>query len=143
MTRALQAYIEAFEKLNPQTLHSRLAPLLDEQIRFKDPFNDVTGRTACVKIFEHMFTTLEQPRFKVRQAAMSDEQNALLYWHFHFKRHAHGEVHCIEGMSRVRFNAAGLAMEHIDHWDAAEQVYAKVPLLGWGINAVKRRLRAG
>ncbi|WP_178862164.1 nuclear transport factor 2 family protein [Thiomicrorhabdus cannonii] len=139
---ALQTYVEAFETLNPQTLHTRLAPMLHEQIHFKDPFNDVFGKTASLQIFEHMFATLDQPRFKVRQAAMSDTHTALLRWQFHFNRRNQLTSHCIEGMSCVRFNAQGQVIEHIDHWDAAEQVYAKVPLLGWGIKWIRRRLSA-
>ena len=140
----LHDYLVAFENLTPANLETDLAPLLAEDIFFKDPFNAVTGRQATLNIFKHMFATTEAPKFKVISYAADglDEQVGLLYWVFDFKLPANHTPVKIEGMSRVTFNPAGLVQSHIDYWDAGEQVYAKVPLLGWGIRQVIKRLSA-
>jgi hypothetical protein len=36
----------------------------------------------------------------------------------------------VEGLSEVRFDPDGRVAEHRDHWDAAEQFYGRLPLLG-------------
>ena len=134
----LTAYIEAFEHLSPETL-PQLAERFSETALFKDPFNCVTGKTATLAIFEHMFASTLSPQFIVINAAM-DGDIALLYWKFHFVLPSNQKQQCIDGMSRVRFNREGLVTEHIDHWDAGEQVYGKIPLLNWFIKQVRKRL---
>jgi predicted SnoaL-like aldol condensation-catalyzing enzyme len=133
---SLNRYLTCFEQLTPERL-DELTNLFAERAHFKDPFNDVWGRVAIRRVFAHMYRRLSGPHFTVTAQAL-DGNVALLHWHFTFKTRADGSVRTIEGMSRVRFDSNGLVAEHIDHWDAAEQVYAKIPLLGF----VLRRLRA-
>ena len=40
----------------------------------------------------------------------------------------------------VKFAPDGRISEHIDHWDAAAQFYERIPVLGWLIRKVRRRL---
>ena len=49
----------------------------------------------------------------------------------------------IAGVSEVRFTPDGLVAEHVDHWDAAAQVYARLPGLGAALRFVRARLSAG
>jgi steroid delta-isomerase len=51
-----------------------------------------------------------------------------------------GEAWEIPGTSVVRFNAAGLAVEHVDYWDPAEHVYSKLPVLGALMRWLRRKL---
>ncbi|MDX1347897.1 MAG: nuclear transport factor 2 family protein [Thiomicrorhabdus chilensis] len=137
----LQDYIEAFENLSETTLLTQLALLFDTNVVFKDPFNCVTGKAETLHIFQHMFATLEQPQFKVSHRAL-DGHVGFINWVFQFRLQPNKPVTAIEGMSRVRFNQQGLVTEHVDFWDAGAEVYAKVPLLGWGIRQVAKRLSA-
>lgn len=137
----LQRYVEAFESLTETTLHTQLAPLFDPLVVFQDPFNRVAGKAETLNIFDHMFATLDQPQFKVTYQAL-DGNVGFINWRFHFSLQQEKPVTVIEGMSRVRFNEQGLVTEHIDFWDAGAEVYAKVPLLGWGIRQVAKRLSA-
>ena len=140
----LQNYITAFENLSAENLEHTLAPLLADTVFFKDPFNEVSGKKATLHIFEHMFSTVDAPKFSVHAAAqdMQNQGIGLLYWQFHFRLPSNSSSQKIDGMSRITFNTLGLVTEHIDYWDAGEQVYAKVPLLGWGIRQVMKRLSA-
>jgi len=131
----LARYVACFEQLKPERL-DELADLFAEQAHFKDPFNDVRGRIAIRRVFAHMYSRLSAPRFVVNAQAL-DGNVALLHWRFFFMTHAGGPEQAIEGMSRVLFDSDGRVAEHLDYWDAAEQVYAKVPLLGF----LLRRLR--
>jgi hypothetical protein len=41
----------------------------------------------------------------------------------------------------VRFDAAGQVALHRDYWDAAEELYEKIPVLGIMMRALKRAAR--
>jgi hypothetical protein len=89
-----------------------------------------------------MYQRLEEPRFEVLAQAL-DGEVGLLHWRFQFRLRGAARGRCIEGMSRVAFDAQGLVTEHVDHWDPAEQVYAGLPLLGALLRWLRRRLSAG
>lgn len=135
---ALQRLVRFYETLTPQSV-PRLTEIYAPDARFKDPFNDVRGHAAIVRVFEHMFTQMDAPRFVVTaRVAQGDE--AFLTWEllFRFKRLAPGPQ-TIRGASHLRFDAAGLVLLHRDYWDAAEELYEKLPLLGGVMRMLKRR----
>ncbi|MFS2006722.1 nuclear transport factor 2 family protein [Duganella sp. CT11-25] len=134
---ALARLTAFFEALTPQTL-PQLAQVYAADARFKDPFNDVQGHAAIIRIFEHMFVKLSEPRFMVLERMAQGEQ-AFLTWelHFSFARWPAGHQ-VIRGATHVRFDAAGRVVLHRDYWDAAEELYEKIPLLGALMRALKR-----
>ncbi|KQY90463.1 MULTISPECIES: nuclear transport factor 2 family protein [Roseateles] len=128
------ALIARYETLQSADL-DRLIGLYAEDCRFKDPFNDVRGRAALRRVFEHMFETLKAPRFVITTVFVEGDQ-CFLAWDFHT-----GDL-VIRGASHLRFDAAGLVADHRDYWDAAEELYEKLPVLGALMRLLKRRLRA-
>jgi steroid Delta-isomerase len=130
----LQRLIDFYEQLTAANL-ARLDDLYTEDCRFKDPFNEVSGRPGVRRIFEHMFETVEAPLFVVRDALAQGDQ-AFLSWDFHA-----GSM-LIRGASHLRFAADGRVADHRDYWDAAEELYEKLPVLGGLMRLLKRRLRA-
>jgi steroid delta-isomerase len=133
---AAERYIEAFERLRPETL-DELVALFDEQARFVDPFNDVRGHAAIRQVFAHMFEQCRQPRFVVDEQ-VGDGEVCYLHWTFRF-----GEAERqrqVIGVSRVVFGPDGRVREHVDFWDPARQLYESIPLLGRLLRALRRRL---
>lgn len=98
---------------------------------FKDPFNDVQGVPAITRVFEHMFATLDEPRFVVTQRLVQGDQ-AFLVWEFRFRfrRWSPGVEQCIHGTTHARFDVQGRVVLHRDYWDTAEELYQKIPVLG-------------
>lgn len=135
---ALDAYVAYFEGLSRETA-ADLERLAAPDIRFKDPFNDFRDRTRLIRLFTHMFDKLDAPRFVVMDKAVGDRA-AYLRWTFTFRVKGKADEWRIEGMSEVLFGADGLVTAHIDHWDAAEQFYEKLPVLGALVRLVKRRM---
>ena len=110
--------------------------------RFKDPFNEVCGHDAIVAIFAHMFIQVDEPRFVVTTAVLQGA-DAFLTWDFHFRMKRFSRApQCIRGATHLRFGATGLVTLHRDYWDAAEELYEKLPVLGalmrWLKNAANR-----
>jgi steroid delta-isomerase len=131
--------VDGYERLTPGNLPA-LMSLYDEQATFKDPFNDVRGRSAIERIFRGMFDELREPRFVITVAA-SEGDDAFLTWELHFLRQSAGQPMTIRGATHLRY-AAGLVIVHRDYWDAAEELYAKLPVLGVLMRALRRRLSA-
>lgn len=133
----LTRLIAIYETLAPSTLGA-LETLFAPQARFVDPFNEVIGPAAIRRVFEHMFETVDAPRFEVLDAALGAGGGAFLLWNFHFRsRDKQGTPRCIQGTSHLRFDEQGRVLVHQDHWDPARQLYESVPLLG----SLMRRLR--
>lgn len=131
-----QRVIDFYETLSPARLPA-LAEVYTEATRFKDPFNDVQGQAAVQALFAHMFDTLEAPRFVVLTALTQGEQ-AFLTWDFHFR--LRGRPLCIHGASHLIYAGDGRVDRHRDYWDAAEELYEKLPLLGRLMRWLRRRL---
>lgn len=132
----LRTLITAFEALTPDTVEA-LASLYSADARFRDPFNDVRGRAAVARIFGHMFEQLDSPRFEVH-SAMSEGDTAWLDWTMHFAMR--GQALQIVGATRLRFDDAGCVAEHRDYWDAAQELYEKLPVIGSAMRWLRRRL---
>jgi steroid delta-isomerase len=131
-------YAEFWVRLTPAGT-GELRQLATPEMRFTDPFNDVQGVERVVALLDHMFVTLDGPRFTIRDLACSADA-AFLLWDLEAGvrgRPRYGRV-VIRGMSEIRFEAARVSLHH-DHWDAASQVYERLPLLGGLLKRVRRR----
>lgn len=141
MRERLDALVTLFETLTVESV-ARLPQFYAEDCRFRDPFNDVCGRAALAAIFRHMFEQLEAPRFIVRERVV-EPPRALLTWdfEFHFRRWRPRQRQIIHGASLLSFDAAGLVAVHRDYWDAAEELYEKLPAIGALLRLLKRQGR--
>jgi hypothetical protein len=128
-----------FETLSPQSV-AQLQTVYDEQATFKDPFNEVQGLPEIERIFRHMYVALDQPHFVVTGQVVDGAQ-AFLTWEFRFrfKRFDTTTLQAVRGASHVVFNEQGLVTMHRDYWDAAEELYEKLPVLGGVMRWLKAR----
>ena len=139
MTEPLDRIVHGFETLTPESVET-LGTLYAAQARFKDPFNDVVGLPEIQRIFRHMFVTLVSPRFVVT-GHMVQGNECFIRWEFRFgfRRFKRGQEQCIVGCSHLVLDAAGRIAVHRDYWDAAEELYEKLPLVGALMRWLKRR----
>ena len=139
MSAAVQQLVQFFEKLQPQDL-PRLSELYAADARFKDPFNEVQGLSAIERIFAHMFESLDSPHFVVTERIMQGTQCFLVWnFRFRFKRFDTTRWQTVRGGTHLVFNDAGLVTLHRDYWDAAEELYEKLPMVGGLMRWLKRR----
>ncbi len=136
---AVERLVQFFEKLQPQDL-PRLAQMYARDARFKDPFNEVQGLPAIERIFAHMFEALDSPHFIVTERIVQGQQ-CFLVWDFRcrFKRFDTQNWQTVRGGTHLTFDDAGLVTLHRDYWDAAEELYEKLPLVGGLMRWLKRR----
>ena len=136
---AVDALVQWFEQLTPDSVQ-QVSRFYAGDARFKDPFNDVKGVSAIEAIFVHMFEALIAPRFVVTGRVAQGAQ-CFLTWEFRFGfRNFHqGREQVILGATHLVFDAAGKVQLHRDYWDAAEELYEKLPLVGGLMRWLKRR----
>jgi hypothetical protein len=134
----LAAYARLYESLSRERLED-LRPLVAADVRFKDPFNDVRGVDAMIRVMAAMFR-LGTPHFEIVDQATSGRAGYIV-WRYTTDR-GNPRAWVIDGMTELHFDAQGRIAAHIDHWDAAEQVYEKLPVLGGILRLIKRRLHA-
>lgn len=127
-----------FESISPASL-STLNTIYAEQAHFKDPFNDVTGLPRIERVFRHMFETVTNPRFVVHHS-MTLNEHAWLTWDFHIDRPQ--GVLTVRGATQLTFAPDGRVAVHRDYWDTAEELYAKLPVIGALVRWLARRLSA-
>ncbi|KAF0813074.1 hypothetical protein IGB42_02474 [Andreprevotia sp. IGB-42] len=131
----LDELLDWYGTLSPPTL-DRVTAFYASHARFKDPFNDVSGHAAIRRLFEHMFETTQNPRFVIVDRIVQGQQ-AFVTWQFHFG--LQGRDYTVLGGSHLRFDADGLVIEHRDYWDAAEELFQKLPVIGSLIGWLRRR----
>jgi hypothetical protein len=135
-----RAYARYFDELTPAS-RDTLRALAHPDIHFVDPFNDIRGIDKLLAVFDHMFETTREPRFVTEPPVVAGD-TAFIKWRFtcRIENRFYKRPMTIDGVTEVRFDAAGLITAHIDYWDAAGQLYEKLPLLGGLLRAVRQRL---
>ncbi len=110
-----------------------------EDAYFKDPFNEGRGLALIQRVFTHMFRQVAEPRFKVLERVV-DANGAVLVWDFFYRVGASGQgkTEVIRGVSHLKFDLEGKVIWHRDYWDAAEELYAKLPIIGFLVRRLKK-----
>ncbi len=136
---AIDHLCDWFESLSPGSL-ARLGEFYTPDVRFKDPFNEVQGIPAITRVFEHMFDSLTAPRFIVT-GRLVDGAQCFLVWEFRFRFQRFDTVteQVVRGGSHLRLAPDGRVSDHRDYWDAAEELYEKLPVLGGLMRWLKKK----
>ena len=146
-----------YETLSPDSL-DQIGELYAPNARFKDPFQSVQGQGAIRDVFEHMFQLQATSRFIVVGITQSVPETvpvpdtvpvpesksgaqACLRWIYWLE--LRGKPVSIEGCSWLCFDAAGYIVDHRDYWDAAEELYEKIPVLSWLMQWLRRKIAPG
>ena len=136
MQQACDNYRRYLETLRPETL-PELLKYVSADVHFQDPFNDVHGIDAMAEIFRHVFELVGPVRFTVYQAQAAGRVG-LFSWRF--EGQLFGKPWVFNGTSVITFDEDGMVIVHIDHWDAAQNFYERLPLIGWLFAWLRRRL---
>jgi len=129
-TERLVAWIATFTDLEQKEVASleRLAAIATEDIRFKDPFNDVCGYDGLCRILAHTRRNVDELRFIVTDVAPAGD-DVYVRWDMTGRVRLIG-AWSVTGVSHIRFAADGRVCEHVDYWDAAEYFYGRLPVIG-------------
>ena len=138
-THSTDNVVQFFSMLTPAAL-AQLGTYYTADASFKDPFNEVRGLPAIQHIFEHMYVALDNPHFVVTDRVVQGNQCFLVWdFKFRFKRFDTRTEQTVRGTSHLRFEADGKINYHRDYWDAAEELYEKLPWVGGLMRWLKKR----
>ena len=112
-----------------------------EDAYFRDPFNEVRSAAGIARIYRHMFDQVDEPRFRVTQRWHGDD-GMIIAWNFLYRMRGSQPTETVQGLSHLRFAADGRIAFHRDYWDAAGELYERLPVLGSVMRTIKRRLQA-
>lgn len=129
-----------YESIAPADL-KRLNEVYADDAYFRDPFNEVTGLSEIARIFGAMFEHLDDVRFEFLDI-VADDAGAMLTWNMRYRvrRWRPHETQLIHGASHLRFAPDGRIAYHRDYWDAANELYAKLPVIGPVMRWLRRKL---
>ncbi len=122
---SLREFKEWFINLNESTLDN-IVTYDDENVFFKDPFNEFNGREKLKKLFIHMFNTLKNPHF-VFIDNIENSEGVFLTWDFIFSYKE--KLFKIHGSSHLKLNDEEKIVYHRDYWDVGEEILLKIPLI--------------
>ena len=134
-------WIRLFGELNDAGVPGlgRLRDIAVAEVHFRDPFNDVTGLAWVQRLLEHTRRQVSALQFSVHDTAWSGS-TAYVRWTMTGRVRVIGDWQ-VEGISEIRFAEDGRVAAHIDHWDAASQFYAHLPLIGWLLRRIAGKAR--
>ena len=122
---SLREFKEWFTNLNESTLDN-IVSYYDENVFFKDPFNEFNGREKLKNLFIHMFITLKNPHF-VFIDNIENSEGVFLTWDFIFSYKE--KLFKIHGSSHLKLNDKEKIVYHRDYWDVGEEILLKIPLI--------------
>jgi steroid Delta-isomerase len=138
---ALDALCNYFERLSADKLDE-----LDQHYAadawFKDPFHEVTGVETIRAILRHTFAKLPGARFRVTRRFPGENHHAVILWEMDFIMPMTRRPTTITGATHLAFDGAGKVTHHRDYWDAAEELYARLPVLKWLMRGLARQAAA-
>ena len=120
---SLREFKEWFINLNESTLDN-IVSYYDENVFFKDPFNEFNGREKLKNLFIHMFVTLKNPHF-VFIDNIENSEGVFLTWDFIFSYKE--KLFKIHGSSHLKLNDEEKIVYHRDYWDVCEELLLKIP----------------
>lgn len=131
------AWIEVFTLLGSQGVPSlqHLERILAPGVRFRDPFNDLVGIPALRAVLEHTVQHLRDVQFTVVDSSASGRRE-YLKWEMSGTLRWLGNWRVV-GMSELEFDDDGLLVLHQDYWDASEEFYGRLPVIGWMLRRVR------
>ena len=139
--KALDALCGYFERLPAYNL-GELDIYYATDAWFKDPFHEVTGVNAIRAILRHTFDKLPGARFRVTRRFPGEDRHAVILWEMDFAMPITHQATTIRGATHLTFAADDKVTHHRDYWDAAEELYSRLPILKWLMRALARQAAA-
>lgn len=136
---ALARLTRFFETLTLQSV-GNLGEFYTPNTYVKGPLHEVRTSAELAAVLTRLFSRVEVPRFEVTATVLQHNQ-AMVIWnlHFHAKRWLDDEQ-TLHGASHLRFAGDGRVAYQRDYWDATEDIYDKLPVLGQALRWLRTRL---
>lgn len=133
--------ITFFETLDEKVSLDDFQSIYAHGVHFKNPFYAIHDVSALYHFFQDLYQKVDSPEIVISES-VSEGKIMYLKWTLHFSFRDREEAQNIEGVSRIVFDTRGKIREHTDFWDAAENIYETLPLLGTVMRWVKKKIKS-
>lgn len=120
---------------------SSLVDIYSDDIQFRDPLHAVNGLNNFTDYFASMMDGLIECRFEFHHSMeMTARGEAILFWtmHYRHKKLAGGKLLELTGNSHLLFNDK--VYYHRDYFDAGAMLYEHIPVMGFAIRQIKKKV---
>ncbi len=130
-----------FNNLSKETL-DLIDEFYDEQVQFRDPVVEFTGREMIRKYYHHLYYSVKMIQFEFEPDVVQGD-TCVLIWKMAFEHPSvgGGKRLVVDGTSVLRESPeSGKIVYHRDYFDMGAFIYQNVWGLGWIIRYIKRRM---
>ncbi len=111
------------------------------QLRFEDPVSQVNGHTGIKRVMDDTWRLIPGAQFKVRGQAWRGDT---IYTRWTLVRVTQArETVITEAVGVSQVGSDGLIVHHVDYWDTVQTAYRRIPVLGWVLERLRRRISSG
>lgn len=138
---AVERFRAFFGDLKEESVKANIRSVYAPEVWFNDTLRSIRGVDALEHYLVETARSVESCKVDIDEVIPSD-QGVYVRWRMHirFKKFRRGETHSSIGVTFLRFDKEGRVAYHQDYWDSGANLFEKVPVLGAGIRAIKRRL---
>lgn len=138
---ALARFAAFFGDLNESRVKENIRGVYAPDAWFNDTLKSLRGVDAIEHYLVDTARSVESCKVDIDEVIPAPS-GVYVRWRMHirFKKFKRGETHSSIGVTLLRFDKEGRVAYHQDYWDSGANLFEKVPVLGAGIRAVKRRL---
>lgn len=132
----------AFNNLRADNIEI-LNEFYDEKSIFIDPLGTHNGRESIKAYYKNLYKNVTYIKFNFNNI-IANGNSYSLYWTMTLSAQGlnSGKPIIVEGNSHITFNNSGLVIYHRDYFDMGEFIYEHLPVMGWTIDKIKKRLKS-
>ena len=140
MTHYTEKSIQFFQDLDKHKLQL-VDDFYAQEASFMDPLGKIQGRKSLKAYYEMMYEHVTEIQFNFTNTN-SWEEHVYLHWTMIFKskKLKKGKTIELDGLSYIKFNQDGKAIHHQDSFDIGSMLYEHIPVLGYFVKKIKKRL---
>ena len=137
----ISRFVDYYATLDTQP-PSALAGIYRADATLIDPFGEHSGVFAIQRYFTHLLANVQHCCFTV-DAPLQQSDRFVVTWMMHWShpRIAGGTMRQLPGCSVVDMRDDRIVRQR-DYYDAGEMIYEHLPILGWAVRGVKRRVKS-
>ena len=142
MNNLIDQLCEFYAEFNPALL-GNLDTIYSRDVHFKDPLHEIQGVDNLRHYFAGMMDGLDECRFEFyHRMDMPAQGESMVLWTMNYRhpRLAGGKPLILTGNSHLRYTDK--IFYHRDYFDAGAMLYEHIPVMGFAIRHIKKRLAA-
>lgn len=120
-----------------------LTDVYSDDIQFRDPLHALNGLPKLTDYYRNMMADLIECRFEFHHSMeMQERGEAILFWtmHYRHKKLANGKNLELTGNTHILYKDKVYYQR--DYFDAGSMLYEHLPVMGFAIRRVKKRIGA-